>query len=489
MARPTITANTGTGSDTAASGCGHTAITAGGNDGASLNASTTVDLSADAPDLSAVAADASSGTWCLWVGTSSGRQFSRITGADNTAKTVTVATAYGVTESGKTWGIGGKRATWTVAMFADAQAGWTLVTETDQTVSAALTSAAAGDTTDGPITVKGDSATSRRTITQSTNSLYVMAIGHSLWIAQNLLYASSAATKGGGIGLSGTTFTTVQNCVFGGASNSLASGLARTGNAPTVVVVSCEFYNTSTSGVYIDSGALYMTDCFVHACGGAAGSGLAGVRLAGSGPGHFTRCVFAANSDYGLNTAATSGSVTHCTFDANASVGLQLTSTAPLGWIVRDNLFTNHSGAGDKATSLTAACGLKTGFLADFNAFYNNLVPDSNYPAGANDVALGASPYADANFATTYDFAVTSALLSLGGPPAAAAHLGLNSATHSYMDIGAAQRSPTADEASRNTDPGEANVKSGTSYKIANVAKNGSYAGGGGGSRAWASIG
>lgn len=38
-------------------------------------------------------------------------------------------------------------------------------------------------------------------------------------------------------------------------------------------------------------------------------------------------------------------------------------------------------------------------------------------------------------------------------------------------------------EADRNTDPGEANVKTGTSYKILNVTKNGSYSASGGGGR------
>jgi hypothetical protein len=39
----------------------------------------------------------------------------------------------------------------------------------------------------------------------------------------------------------------------------------------------------------------------------------------------------------------------------------------------------------------------------------------------------------------------------------------------------------TFDEASRNTDPGEANVKLGTGYKIQNVNKTGTLIGGGGG--------
>ena len=95
------------GSDTAASGCGPATAVYG--TGASITSgSTTIDLSVDSPDLSGVAADD-----LLWVDASSGRQFTRILSVDNVSKTVTTTSnnLYSVTESGKNWGIGGKRAT------------------------------------------------------------------------------------------------------------------------------------------------------------------------------------------------------------------------------------------------------------------------------------------------------------------------------------------------------------------------------------------
>ena len=106
MPEPKILFNSSTGSDTQASGAGPATAIFG--TGASLNSSTSVDLSADAPNLSGVATD---GSACLWVSTSSGRQFAKITAVNNTTKIVTVALAYGVTATGLTWAIGGKRAT------------------------------------------------------------------------------------------------------------------------------------------------------------------------------------------------------------------------------------------------------------------------------------------------------------------------------------------------------------------------------------------
>ena len=78
MAFPTISINNSTGSDTAASGAGPaTAVTGAG---ASLNATSTITLSADTPDLSGVATD---GSDAIWVETSSGRQYYKITAVDD----------------------------------------------------------------------------------------------------------------------------------------------------------------------------------------------------------------------------------------------------------------------------------------------------------------------------------------------------------------------------------------------------------------------
>lgn len=479
MARPTITANTGTGSDTAASGCGHTAITAGGNDGASVNGTTTVDLTADNPDLSAVAADASSGTWCMWVNTSTGRQFSRITAADNTAKTVTVATAYAVTESGKAWGIGGKRATWTVAMFADAQAGWTLQTETDQNISAALVTGAAGDTTSGPILVKGDSASTLRVITQSANA-NCFTVSNTQWAFANLQLKCSAGTKTSNAGISiGTAVVRVVNCIFGGSANPVYNGILHTENGGSALCVGCEFY-TAYNGWSTGTRAsitVAAVDCFFHDCGNS------GIVSTDSGTAVLIRCVFHGNAEDGAALPSSTNVVDSCVFDANTDDGLVVGPTNLL--VLTNNIFSNHSGTSDQGTKCGAAVPFMTQMYVDFNCLYNNATPDANLPTQTNG-STADPQYTDA---ANHDFGVGANMKAIGGPPAAANHLGISSTTHSYLDIGAAQRSETVDEASRNTDPGEANVKSGTSYKIQNVAKNGSYAGGSGGTRAWASAG
>ena len=152
--------NSSSGSDTAASGLGPDPAVSG--TGASLNATTTVDLSADNPDLINVQAGD-----LLWVDASSGRQFSIIASSDNTAKTVTCDDAFAVTETGRNWGIGGKRLSCqgSLQAFADAKGGWTFELEdgyTENISSAPIEFSADPTVTDGPIKFGGPSSPTTR---------------------------------------------------------------------------------------------------------------------------------------------------------------------------------------------------------------------------------------------------------------------------------------------------------------------------------------
>jgi len=134
------------GSNTAASGCGPATAVSG--TGASItNGATTVNLSADNPDLSAVVASD-----LLWVQSSTGRQWTRIVSVDNSTKIVTIGpnNLYGATESGRLWGIGGKRATLqqldnffvhrNTASYVGDMTNYGVIIEDDQTVTSRLPS-------------------------------------------------------------------------------------------------------------------------------------------------------------------------------------------------------------------------------------------------------------------------------------------------------------------------------------------------------------
>ena len=105
--RAAIVFNNSTGSDTAASGLGPaTAITGTAAAHTNGSANTTITLT-NSPDLSGVQTGD-----LLWLKTASGRQYSPIASADNTAKTVTVDSSFNIASgSAVNYAIGGKRAT------------------------------------------------------------------------------------------------------------------------------------------------------------------------------------------------------------------------------------------------------------------------------------------------------------------------------------------------------------------------------------------
>ena len=123
--------STGVGSDTTASGLGASNVY---GSGASTTGSSTVVTGIDTTGVS-------SGD-LLWVQSSSGRQFSIIATVDSSTQ-VTCDDVFANTESGRTWAIGGKRATFDNSdsrrLFNDdSAAGFIIETETDQSITSVI---------------------------------------------------------------------------------------------------------------------------------------------------------------------------------------------------------------------------------------------------------------------------------------------------------------------------------------------------------------
>src|SRR5678815_4211503 len=269
MALPTILFNSGTGSDTAASGAGPaTALT---GTGASTTASSgTVSLLTDNPDLSGVAVD---GSAVLWVKSSSGLQYSKITAVDNTAgvKTVTCATVYANTESGRTWGIGGKRATLDhadsrILLQADVKAGWIIQLEDDQSLASTLTPTSGGAQGTGWITLRGDSATTRRTITNSANSATFTFSSTSaiLWRFENVNFANSNGTKTSANAFNFSAAVTNSfswvNCSTDGTNKQLRFINRSASSILRLALIGCDIHDTTgTAAVSVTSASQCLT--------------------------------------------------------------------------------------------------------------------------------------------------------------------------------------------------------------------------------------
>ena len=254
MAYPVIKFNTSTGSDSLSSGAGPDDPINGS--GASLNATTTVDLSADNPDLSSIATD---GTAVLWVETTTGRQFGEITAVDNSLKTVTVHAAYGVTESGKNWAIGGVRATIDSSssrnVFTDATSYWVIELETNQTITSKIT---IGSST---ILIRGALSVDRPSILASGFSDNAFIHSRTVFLRNlTLLHDGSDDMFQNG---SSSAEIDIAECDIGSSdlvncpvylSNRHSTGYAR------VRASRCNFYKSGVvTGAWFDT---YVVDCF-----------------------------------------------------------------------------------------------------------------------------------------------------------------------------------------------------------------------------------
>ncbi len=191
--------NNSTGSDTTASGLGSANVY---GSGASTTGSSAVVTGIDTTGVS-------SGD-LLWVQSSSGRQFSIIATVDSSTQ-VTCDDVFANTESGRTWAIGGKRATFdgSLSLFLDElgeQA--TIELETDQTISNNIYWKE--ETSYIGVSIKSSEAGVKRTITQTADSTTIFSFDAS-WnvesdiLLQDIKFVNTSSVKSHCINIPGTT--------------------------------------------------------------------------------------------------------------------------------------------------------------------------------------------------------------------------------------------------------------------------------------------
>lgn len=330
MAEPKIQFNSSTGSDTQASGAGPATALFG--TGASLSASTSVNLSADSPDLSGVATD---GSACMWIATASGRQFAKITAVNNTTKIVTVALAYGVTASGLTWAIGGKRATLDdansrtllgattgTAHTTGWQPGWECILETDQTITSSLIFS--GPNASGGAVFRSNTAGTIRTITCSANAAalnWVISAFIGFVELRDLKIQNSNATKTSAhaILLSGSGSARnliLRRCILGDPTNTLQAAVSPAGISASVHGIDSTVQNCA--GIAIDTTAAST----FYGCVFRNNTGTVSIRMNGA-PLTVVRSLFHDNSGDAIqiNLIAYSGIslIADSTFDSMGS--------------------------------------------------------------------------------------------------------------------------------------------------------------------------
>lgn len=404
-----IDSTDGSASDSAASGLGPATAVSG--TGGATDGTSTVDLSADTPDLSGV----SSGD-LLWIATTSGRQFSIIASVDDGADTVTCDDAFSTTEGSLNWGIGGVRATMLSntdsrkLISSDIKAGWIVEMQDghDETIniSGGVRLGAAGDTTDGPVVIRGVQGwTTRPKITQQAGEdspvMEPDTDGHTHFVDFEVVPENNIGQSPLGGQAPRCVWRRIK-CVSNG-TNEYENAIYRMRDG--TILTECEFEGMSGDGVVAEGsnrGGFKITGCHIYNCTGD------GIALEGNTYGCLIEDnVIRDNGGKGItigtrnadaaSTDIIKGNVIH----SNTSDGIEFQDlNNGLGSaVIENNVITENGGYGINFSNVSATAKALDAYGVQVrnNAYRNNTSGKHN-PSGLNvhdEVTLTADPYTD----------------------------------------------------------------------------------------------
>jgi len=403
--------NSSTGSDTQASGLGpSTAVFGTGASTASASATVT-----GITTTGVVAGD------LLWVQSSSGRQFSIIASVDSGTQ-VTCDDAFSNTESGRTWAIGGKRATLIGSYgllersFAvgDGKPGQTLEFNSGHTESIAqkVNFRVIGNETDGPFVIQATPGASVKPLfTQTTNEVFFDLIGTGPTHFDGIELRNTNGTKTASIAIRCQQSTLLKNITCNHADN-FWKAVQFVANPSDFQIDGCSIGATASNGIE-SSGNLTMrvaqiTNCLISGCGAN------GVLLVGADSDSrvcIMRNIFADNAGDGIRSQRTGTHpsinggmiVEQNIFVNNGSDGIEITSSNnnPLrGTSIVDNIFSENSGLGVNLSGSPTAIRLLSVMLRiSRNAFFSNTagrMTASAIEIEQGSITLTADPFVDA---------------------------------------------------------------------------------------------
>jgi hypothetical protein len=342
----------------------------------------------------------------LWVQSSSGRQFSIIASVDSGTQ-VTCDDAFSNTESGRTWAIGGKRATFnattsrTLFSATGAKTGWTIETETDQTIDSSIVMAAAALEA---IVVRGDSPASRRTITQSANTSHFNCTVAFGWVLfENLVFVNTNGTKTSANcfvnGSSVVWSVSCKNCIFGDATNKLRSVVSNTNGSAQFRMRNCLVRNCTGNAFssFFTNGMLQFYHCRFTSneatvINNTTTGGTTGLLVEG--------CIFSDNTGDVISLSASHAgtmpppTIRNSIFHNNSGDGLSLVDTAARRAVIEYNIFTNNTYGIDVSATILGNNGFIDYNVFGSGAFANTSGERRNISAGPNDISV-ADPFED----------------------------------------------------------------------------------------------
>ena len=381
-------------------------------------------------------------------------------------KQLTLTTGQGV-NTGATntaWAVGGKRATVAGtnsvkllennAGSGDAMPGWVIEMQSghSETTATTITIRRAGDTTSGPITLRGVAgAATLPVITLSTNATAVNTSTEGKAIKDFEIRNSNATkTASVGINLQGGS-TLVSGVKVSHSTNKFFNSFVVSGAGGQVR--DCEAGYCAGIGISLTDGQGHqIVNNFVHDCGATAGiSSVAqnvGVRITGNICYSNTGDGIRASLDASYNRMLV---VSDNTCNANTGDGIEITSAvATVTFAVENNILSNNGGYGLHCSAAADAALAFSGVLMLANQTYNNT--SGAYKSTTAGYAYNTCPWAagDTGLDPTYtnaatgDFSIGTNLKAKGYPLAGSLYVGKTSTTYSYVDPGASQRQESA---------------------------------------------
>lgn len=387
--------------------------------------------------------------------TLSGNCFTTTTGtAIENPKQITVNETY-TSVSNRTWAIGGKRSTidetHSRTLFAatnGAVGGWTATLENTGTIytqTSQVTVGAAGDRTNGPFLIRGDTGRVEVKSNNPASTFSLFQLDGAFLKIQNLHFHK--ATTGGFlaaiINISTTDDSIFENCTFqwsgSGSTGAFAYCVSAAANrGQRHHFINCDFIGAEV-GFYRNSGGGASFFCAMYNC--YFSGNVYGMQVQ-SGCYALYDCIFAAQTGdairYNSITDTVSLFAVNLTIHGATSDGIEISNGNTVGptTIINTNL-TGNGGYGITYTDTE-----KFLYHIDYNNFGNGSTANTSgavngLTQGPNDLAVDPQ-YTDAS---SKNFAVGTNLkekaMPLGGTKVVG---GSNSATYSYKAIGAAQR-------------------------------------------------
>lgn len=381
-----IVFNNSTGSDTTASGMGSANVYGAG---ASITSGSAVVTGINTTGV--VAGD------LLWVQSSTGRQFSIIASVDSGTQ-VTCDDNFGVTESSRTWAIGGKRATLqgSLALFAPCINGATYELETDQTITSNIPL----NGTQSWVTIKSNELGTKRSITQTTDNTDIFSGGgNTNFYFRDIKFRNTASVKKAAIqhtGSNGTLYF-LEDCIIGESGAGFESGMKVQNYANPyfykTIIQHCDYgYNCG----YNNTGAeARFVHCKIDTCGYGIFCSHRQPTIAENTI--FSNCTTAAILTPVYYIQATRPHITGCIFYNNAKAfdidNYGFVTNNPAAFAELENcIFVNNT------TALDSGFG-SFRFKLRGNFFYGNSTNKTsnvNVVENISETALTSNPFVDA---------------------------------------------------------------------------------------------